>query len=183
MPITVLEAMAHGKPVVATAVGGTPEVVVEGETGLLVPPGDPERLAAAIRSVLDDRELARRMGEAGRIRVAERFSVEAMTRARARDLRRGRRFLTVSVVIPTHGSSPYLDEAIASIRGADEILVVVDGASEAAAAQPPGATVLHLPRVGRSAARNAGVEGRLRRVRGLPGRRRRLSAGPAPAPA
>lgn len=80
MPITVLEAMAHGKPVVATAVGGTPEVVVEGETGLLVPPGDPERLAAAIRSVLDDRELARRMGEAGRIRVAERFSVEAMTR-------------------------------------------------------------------------------------------------------
>ena len=78
MPITVLEAMAHGKPVVATAVGGTAEVVVDGETGLLVPPRDPGRLAAAIDRLLSDPELARRLGEAGRARVAERFSAETM---------------------------------------------------------------------------------------------------------
>lgn len=79
LPLTVLEAMAHSKPVVASAVGGTPEAVVEGETGLLVPPRDPDRLAGAIRRLVDDPELARRLGAAGRSRVAERFSVEAMT--------------------------------------------------------------------------------------------------------
>lgn len=80
MPLAVLEAMAHGRPVVATPVGGTPEVVVEGETGLLVPPRDPDALAAALRRLLADRELRVRMGEAGRQRVAERFTAEAMTR-------------------------------------------------------------------------------------------------------
>jgi glycosyltransferase involved in cell wall biosynthesis len=80
MPITVLEAMAHGKPVVATRVGGTAEVVVDGETGLLVPPRDPERLAEAISRILADPELARRFGEAGRARVEEHFSAEAMSR-------------------------------------------------------------------------------------------------------
>jgi glycosyltransferase involved in cell wall biosynthesis len=80
MPVTVLEAMAHGKPVVATPVGGTAEVVVDGETGLLVPPRDPERLAEAIARVLADREYARHLGEAGRARVAERFSADAMAR-------------------------------------------------------------------------------------------------------
>jgi glycosyltransferase involved in cell wall biosynthesis len=78
MPIVVLEAMAHGKAVVATPVGGTPEVVVDGETGLLVPPRDPARLAAAIGRILADRDLARDLGEAGRNRVAQRFSAEAM---------------------------------------------------------------------------------------------------------
>jgi glycosyltransferase involved in cell wall biosynthesis len=80
MPITVLDAMAHGKPVVATRVGGTAEVVVDGETGLLVPPRDPERLAEAISRILADPELARRFGEAGRARVEEHFSAEAMSR-------------------------------------------------------------------------------------------------------
>jgi glycosyltransferase involved in cell wall biosynthesis len=80
LPLVVLEAMTHGLPVVATPVGGTPEVVVDGETGLLVPPRDPERLADAIARVVGDRELARRLGEAGRARVAERFSASAMER-------------------------------------------------------------------------------------------------------
>lgn len=80
MPITVLEAMAHAKPVVATPVGGTAEVVVDGETGLLVPPRDPERLAEAIRRLVADRDLARRLGEAGRARLEERFTAEAMAR-------------------------------------------------------------------------------------------------------
>jgi len=80
LPLVALEAMAHGKPVVATAVGGTPEAVLDGETGLLVPPRDPERLAGAIERVLGDAELARRLGEAGRTRIAEHFSQQAMTR-------------------------------------------------------------------------------------------------------
>lgn len=79
MPVTVLEAMAHRKPVVATPVGGTPELVVDGETGVLVPPRDPEALAEALRSLVADPQRARRLGEAGYARVAELFTVERMT--------------------------------------------------------------------------------------------------------
>jgi glycosyltransferase involved in cell wall biosynthesis len=80
LPLAALEAMAQGRPVVATPVGGTPEVVVDGETGLLVPPRDPEALAAAIGRLLGDPDLRRRLGDAGRRRAEERFSLEAMTR-------------------------------------------------------------------------------------------------------
>lgn len=69
----VLEAMSAGKPVVATTVGGIPEAVVHGETGLLVPPRDPARLAEALRTLLRDPARAREMGEAGRRRVLKRF--------------------------------------------------------------------------------------------------------------
>ena len=79
LPLVVLEAMAQGKPVVATAVGGTPELVVDGETGLLVPPGDAGALADALEEILRDPELARRLGEAGRRRVLQSFSLSAMT--------------------------------------------------------------------------------------------------------
>jgi glycosyltransferase involved in cell wall biosynthesis len=71
--------MAAAKPVVATRVGGTPEAVVEGETGLLVGPGDVDALAAAVDALLADPDLARRFGEAGRRRVEERFSTAAMS--------------------------------------------------------------------------------------------------------
>lgn len=64
------EAMAHGKPVVATAVGGFLDLVVDGETGLLVPPGDPAALRAALERLLADESLRRRLGAAGRARVA-----------------------------------------------------------------------------------------------------------------
>ncbi|HEY2294295.1 MAG TPA: glycosyltransferase family 4 protein [Thermoanaerobaculia bacterium] len=73
MPLVVLEAMAAGVPVVASAVSGIPEVVVDGETGWLVPPEDPEALARALEEVLTDPGEARRRGEAGRRRVAERY--------------------------------------------------------------------------------------------------------------
>ena len=69
-----LEAMACETPVVACAVGGIKEVVVDGETGFLVPPEDPDKLAAAISKVLDDPQLAARMGKAGRSRVLEQFT-------------------------------------------------------------------------------------------------------------
>lgn len=78
LPNAVLEAMACGLPVVATDVEGTNEVVVDGETGILVSPKDPERLAEAIISLLKNKELARQMGEAGQKRVEEKFSLEKM---------------------------------------------------------------------------------------------------------
>ena len=79
LPLVVLEAMAHARPVVATPVGGTPEVVLDGETGLLVPPRDPRALAAALQRLVDDADLRRRLGEAGKRRAVERFSAGAMT--------------------------------------------------------------------------------------------------------
>lgn len=78
LPNTVLEAMAAGLPVVATAVGGTPEAVVNGETGLLVPPRDPSALAQAITRLLQAPDLRRKMGQAGREWVVQFFSVERM---------------------------------------------------------------------------------------------------------
>jgi glycosyltransferase involved in cell wall biosynthesis len=78
LPLVVLEAMARAKPVVATPVGGTGEAVVDGTTGLLVPPRDPEALADAIDRLLRNPDLARRLGEAGRQRAEELFSADTM---------------------------------------------------------------------------------------------------------
>jgi glycosyltransferase involved in cell wall biosynthesis len=80
-PLSVLEAMAAGLPVVASAVGGVPEQVADGATGLLVPPGDPAALASALERLLADPELRRRLGTAGRERVRERFDLAAVRRA------------------------------------------------------------------------------------------------------
>lgn len=76
----VLESMAAGVPVVATRVGGNPEAIEEGVTGLLVPPRDPAALARAICRLLQNPELALTLGQAGRQRVTERFSLEQMVR-------------------------------------------------------------------------------------------------------
>jgi glycosyltransferase involved in cell wall biosynthesis len=70
------EAMAYGRPVIASAVGGLLDAVEEGVTGVLVPPRDPVALRAAIERLLDDRELRRRLGAAARGRARERFSIE-----------------------------------------------------------------------------------------------------------
>ena len=75
------EAMAYGRPVVASAVGGFLDLVVDGETGLLVPPGDVAALRQALERLLGDPDLRRRMGEAARERIRERFSWEAVTEA------------------------------------------------------------------------------------------------------
>ena len=76
-----LESMAAGAPLVATRVGGTPEALGDGENGLLVPPADSAALAASIATLLNDRELAARLGHAARRRIAERFSVDRMVRS------------------------------------------------------------------------------------------------------
>lgn len=75
-----LEAMACNTPVVASATGGIKEVVVDGETGFLVEPGNPEDLAEHIKKLLDDRELAATFGANGRKRVEEMFSWESIAK-------------------------------------------------------------------------------------------------------
>jgi glycosyltransferase involved in cell wall biosynthesis len=78
LPNALLESMAAGVPTVATNVGGNPEVVADGVTGLLVPPRDGEALAAAMCVLLERPELARRFGEAARQRASACFSIERM---------------------------------------------------------------------------------------------------------
>ena len=73
-PVSILEAMACGKPVVSTNVNGIPEAVTEGQTGFLVPPHAPEALARAVTTLLDHPDLREKMGLAGRRRVEEYFS-------------------------------------------------------------------------------------------------------------
>ena len=79
--LTVLEAMALSRPVVASNVGGIPEMIEDGVTGLLVPPRDPEALAAAIVRLLRDHPFADLLGRAGHDLVHERFCVERMVQA------------------------------------------------------------------------------------------------------
>jgi glycosyltransferase involved in cell wall biosynthesis len=78
---SLLESMAAGVPVVATYIGGNPEVVVDGVTGLLVPPKNPSELARAICRVIETRGMAGAMGRAGRQRVSDRFSNDRMIAA------------------------------------------------------------------------------------------------------
>ena len=78
LPVTILEAMAAGKPVVATSVGGVPELVLDGETGILVPPHDVPSLSEAIMSLLNMPETAHQMGNNGREHISQEFSHKKM---------------------------------------------------------------------------------------------------------
>ncbi len=78
LPMSILEAMALGRPVVTTDVGGAGEAVADGETGIVVPPGDTAAAAAALAALAADPERAREMGERGRTRQREHFDGEAM---------------------------------------------------------------------------------------------------------
>jgi L-malate glycosyltransferase len=75
---SLVDAMAAGKPIVATRTGGIPEVVADGETGILVAPRDHDAMAEAIVRLLNDDDLRRRMGDAGRARARSLFSAEGM---------------------------------------------------------------------------------------------------------
>jgi glycosyltransferase involved in cell wall biosynthesis len=79
--LTLLEAMASGLPVIATRVGGNPEVVAHGDTGVLVPPADPAALARAMLELHADHDRGQRMGQAGRRRVERHFEVRRMVAA------------------------------------------------------------------------------------------------------
>ena len=81
MPLSILEAMASGLPVVATTVGDIPRLVDDGVTGILVPPNDPAALAQALRELVADPERRRQMGKAGRRRAEELFDGSATLRA------------------------------------------------------------------------------------------------------
>jgi glycosyltransferase involved in cell wall biosynthesis len=77
----VVEAMMCGRPVVATRGGGVAEIIRDGETGLLVPPGDASALAAALGTILSDPALAQRLGQSGREDVSDRFSLQETCRS------------------------------------------------------------------------------------------------------
>ncbi|OGX15724.1 MAG: hypothetical protein A2166_03070 [Omnitrophica WOR_2 bacterium RBG_13_41_10] len=78
LPVVILEAMAAKKPVITTSVGGNPEVVIDGETGTLISPEDPDKLAEAILYHLNNPEISKRMGEKGYERVRQFFSLPQM---------------------------------------------------------------------------------------------------------
>jgi glycosyltransferase involved in cell wall biosynthesis len=78
LSLAVLEAMQHGLPVIASRVGGVPELVDDGVTGILVTPNDPRILARAIRTLADDKKLRCQMGESGKKKVDRSFRVERM---------------------------------------------------------------------------------------------------------
>ena len=77
-PVTAIEALASGCPVVATRVGGVPDVVTDGEDGFLVEPGDVEELAARLAQLANDPDLRGRMGAAGRERMRSRYAVDRL---------------------------------------------------------------------------------------------------------
>jgi colanic acid/amylovoran biosynthesis glycosyltransferase len=81
LPTVIMEAMAAGLPVISTAIGGIPEMVIQNETGFLVPPGDAAALAGAIERLFDEIDLARRLGERGFQRAKELFSIEKNVRS------------------------------------------------------------------------------------------------------
>lgn len=81
LPLTLIEAMASGCPIVATQVGGVPEALGGGTAGILVPPGDPQALASGLEQLLQDAALRERLGRSARQRYEERFTHTAMARA------------------------------------------------------------------------------------------------------
>ncbi|MBI5050449.1 MAG: glycosyltransferase family 4 protein [Nitrospirae bacterium] len=78
MPVSIMEAMASGLPVVSTDVGGVSELVMDGETGFLVPPKNPDALAEKIKALMDDKALREKMGMNGQERINETFTLERM---------------------------------------------------------------------------------------------------------
>ena len=84
LPLTLIEALAMAKPVVATAVNGVPDVVVDGHTGLLVPPGDGDAFGRRLLELLDAPDRATRLGRAGREHVLANFTIDRQIEETAR---------------------------------------------------------------------------------------------------
>jgi glycosyltransferase involved in cell wall biosynthesis len=100
LPLAILEAMHAGRPVIASAVGSIPEAVVDGETGILVPPEDETALVNACRTLAEDPQLRARLGAAARTRAQLMFSVEAMATAYDRLYRTSLRHRSVLRIRP-----------------------------------------------------------------------------------
>jgi len=112
LPTVLIEAGAAGKPVVATAVGGVSEIVNDGRSGLLVPPGDADAMAAAIDRLLSNHDAAASMGRAARRIVEQRFTVERFA-SRVQELYRD------LLSAPIAGPAPNVSDASSSARDAD----------------------------------------------------------------
>lgn len=155
------EAAAAGRPVVATAVGGVPEVVHDGVTGSLVPPNDAQALARAIARLFADPALARQFGEAARRRAETTFSLQHF-QTRARRLLDGPAVQPrISVCLPARNAAATLADTIHSLQHQtlppSEIIVVDDGSTDTTAALAealPGVTLVRGAHNGASAARN-----------------------------
>ena len=80
MPYTIIEAMIAGLPVIATRVGGIPELVEDNVTGFLVPPGDPKTLPKTLQNLLDNSNVRHEMGRAGRAKALREFNLDDMLR-------------------------------------------------------------------------------------------------------
>src|SRR5262249_35379053 len=87
VPVVLMEAMAAGVPVIATRIAGVPELVEDGKTGVLIPPGDVTATTTAINALLQDRELRNRLSNAGREKVERDFNIncESLWLARVLD--------------------------------------------------------------------------------------------------
>src|SRR5438067_10065278 len=109
LPISVLEAMAAGLPVVATDVGGVSELVVDGETGFLVPPADAKALAQALETLLREPRLRRRFGAAARRRAEQRFDLPRFREAHLRLYRRELELRSRPVTIPPSRTTGQLE--------------------------------------------------------------------------
>ena len=123
----VIEGMAAGKPVVATNGGGIPEIVRDGVSGLLVPMNDHEAMAMAICRLLEDPEMAKRMGSFGQQRVREYFTIQQTASKVERlydDLLAGGRTVTPSIDLRANGPSPAATRA-KWIRRAFEVALIV----------------------------------------------------------
>jgi glycosyltransferase involved in cell wall biosynthesis len=109
---TILEAMASGLPVLATAVGGNADLVEDGVTGLLVPPADADAMAQALVRLIDDPAHAAALGRAGRAAAEARFSLQAMVSAYRAVYDRGLAAAGVPVPAPSDA-----DAVLAALRG------------------------------------------------------------------
>ncbi|GEM_PF-179437 len=122
-PLSVIEAMAAGLPIVATSVGGIPELIRDGKDGLLVPPNDPEKLCDALRTLLTDRSLAERLGSSARSRFQENFDMErVITKTEAfyerlllGKLDRKIRLLEMATTMDSGGVTTYLSGLLAEL--------------------------------------------------------------------
>lgn len=175
-PNACLEAMLLGAAVVASGAGGMGEMIEDERSGLLVPPADPDALAAALRRVIDDPELRHRLGAGARARALAICDpartagehIRAVQRAvRGTPAEAGGDAGTVSVIVPVFNLGGTLPQTLASLRSQtrrpDEILVIDDGSTDDLTRQAlselrgPDVRLIRQPNRGLSAARNTGL--------------------------